>query len=500
MKDLTINANPGSILKKGFGLIDHKTGARTRLPGASRAIAAERLRDLNGSTEHYSLFDAVWLDGDRECTLVPEQNYKGFVKKFEKLQRKAERLGLDAPTFKERGTAEHTESRSDDGIRSQRVRRYHVVTVTPAKVAFDGWSFVAAIQHLTLDDGQRANILAVAPAHQGRSLPLPQYRNAQPVCEHCNTARKRNDTYVIEHEDRGFKQVGRTCLRDYVGDADGTSILAYARFLAEFKRTVDEDSGWDSGSAYSAYTCADVVPLLAHIIRTTGWISGKQAYDSYDVVSTRHVLTGTLANLGSSAANVKQDAQDVVDAITDDDRDLGAAALAWIRDHNPDDITDNDYIWNLYVVCNSATIPDKGWGLFASLIPAYERYWEGLLKANRVVQQQAESTYLGSPGDKIGRKLSAADKRKGCTAHPALTVTLERTYDTETQWGFTTLVSLLDADGHVFTWWASGGAYDSNDGRLKVGATYTLVATIKGHKEYNGIKQTLINRAVLTVA
>jgi len=117
-----------------------------------------------------------------------------------------------------------------------------------------------------------------------------------------------------------------------------------------------------------------------------------------------------------------------------------------------------------------------------------------------VVKQQDESTYLGNPGDKIGRKLSAADKRKGSTAHPALTVTLERTYDTETQWGYTTLVSLLDADGHVFTWWASGGAYDSNDGRLKVGATYTLVATIKGHKEYNGIKQTLLNRAVLTVA
>ena len=517
MKDLTINASPAHTLSQSYTLVCHKTGTRSILHDCSHKQAARHVAKLNKHGDYYSLDDSVWGYGPVpsgyhspseteggygyiECTLVPEQNYKGFVKKFEKLQSKAERLGLDVPTFKERGTAEHTESRCDDGIRSQKVRRYHVITVTPAKVAFDGWSFVAAIQHLTLDDGQRANVLAVAPAHQGRSLD-PKYRNAHPVCEHCNTARKRNDTYIIEHEDQGLKQVGRTCLRDYVGDADGTSILAYARFLAEFKRTVDEDSGWGSGSAYSAYTCADVVPLLVHIIRTTGWISGGQAYDSYSgMVSTKLVLTSLLANLGSSAANVKQDAQAVVDAITDADRDHGAAALAWIRDQDTDAIADNDYLWNLYVVCNSATIPDKGWGLFASLIAAYDRHLGDAIKAQRVVKQQAESTYLGSPGDKIGRKLTAADKRKGSTAHPEITVTLERTYDAETQWGYTTLVSLLDADGHVFTWWASGGACDADAGRLKVGATYTLVATIKGHKEYNGIKQTLINRAILTVA
>jgi hypothetical protein len=48
---------------------------------------------------------------------------------------------------------------------------------------------------------------------------------------------------------------------------------------------------------------------------------------------------------------------------------------------------------------------------------------------------------------------------------------------------------MKDAEGRVIIWWASGEAE-----WVKEGETYEITGTIKEHGEYNGRKQTVLQR------
>ena len=54
-------------------------------------------------------------------------------------------------------------------------------------------------------------------------------------------------------------------------------------------------------------------------------------------------------------------------------------------------------------------------------------------------------------------------------------------------WGGTTMTNLKDKDGNVFVYWGSAFVGSKGD-------EVKLIATIKEHKLYRGVKQTLINR------
>ena len=67
-----------------------------------------------------------------------------------------------------------------------------------------------------------------------------------------------------------------------------------------------------------------------------------------------------------------------------------------------------------------------------------------------------------------------------------LTLTFRKGFDTD--FGVSFLNTLKDAQGNVFTYW--GNSFLD----VEVDTTITVKATIKDHREYQGTKQTLINR------
>ena len=70
----------------------------------------------------------------------------------------------------------------------------------------------------------------------------------------------------------------------------------------------------------------------------------------------------------------------------------------------------------------------------------------------------------------------------------------------EGDYGTSELVSMVDSEGNVLKWFATGHAKDTEKDRVTVGRSYSLVATIKGHGEYRGVSETKVNRCVLTPA
>ena len=117
--------------------------------------------------------------------------------------------------------------------------------------------------------------------------------------------------------------------------------------------------------------------------------------------------------------------------------------------------------------------------------------------ARAVVAETSKA--IGKAGDKIGRKLTAADRRKGAAAHPELTVEVTGTHVINGDYGPTTIVSMASTCGSVVKWFASGKLTDDGS-PLLVGGTYTLVGTVKRHSEYRGVTETQVTRCILTPA
>jgi hypothetical protein len=64
----------------------------------------------------------------------------------------------------------------------------------------------------------------------------------------------------------------------------------------------------------------------------------------------------------------------------------------------------------------------------------------------------------------------------------------------EGQWGTTTLVSFEDKPGNLIKWFASVDLDDINTGDV-----VDIKATVKKHDEYQGVKQTMVSRAKITI-
>jgi len=169
--------------------------------------------------------------------------------------------------------------------------------------------------------------------------------------------------------------------------------------------------------------------------------------------------------LGSQEREVR-DA--MLDLVTDRDRELAAAALAWIADI--DASGDNDFLHNLRVVAACPTV--RRANLLASLVPAFDRDLSRKAEAATKVNEHL-------PG--------LAVKSKFCET---LTVVRKSVYEHDHGW--TSKISFEDSAGRLVFWSTS-----SSD--LMVGDVVTLRGTVKELGEFNGRLQTVVTRCKVVV-
>jgi hypothetical protein len=127
----------------------------------------------------------------------------------------------------------------------------------------------------------------------------------------------------------------------------------------------------------------------------------------------------------------------------------------------------NDYEYNLSVVIKHGIVEYRTAGLAASIVSYVERDIQKQLE----VAMAAKSVYLGAPKDKVKFE----------------NLLILRVIDIDSQYGTTHLHIFQDSNGNRLTWKASSV-------RFNQGETVTLKGTIKEHKEYNGVKQTVLTR------
>jgi hypothetical protein len=306
------------------------------------------------------------------------------------------------------------------------------VTVNDAQIKLGNWNFVAKIENI---EGENI-VLASKEESSERFRYIPMTR-----CDHCNVSRRRNNLVVISNG-TDEKIVGETCLEDFTGHKGALDYILSKSWVLDIQEIIDEEFSGSSGIP-STYLTESVLEHAAANIQKFGFTpkSAEGIPTAIDVVES----------LGYNKHGI---------IITEDHRKTVKDALEWLEGSE----SNNDYIFNLKVLCSKKYSNAKYFGFLVSLIPAYYR-------ANKEKKESAASEWVGTVGEKIKIELT-------CVHISGFTGT----------YGYQSIYLFTDANGNSVV-------YKTNAIDFKINESVKLQATIKDHGIYMNKKQTSITRA-----
>jgi hypothetical protein len=478
-------------------------------------------------------------EGPREYR-IPEARWADLEAKFEKLARRARKLGVGEVGFKiERvERAQQIRKHDNDPLAEARYREigesdaipegwflvgwnsYRIVSVSGDRPKLNGWKFVGTLQNLRDEAGQSLMILRNVP---GEVIPA-KYRAAEQWCDQCKTRRYRIDTYVVVHEDGRSAQVGSDCLKDFLGHQSPEAVARFCEYLMELDALLgSEEGGGSGGRGEGALYVPYVLALAAARVRVKGWMSRSKAREingeaeSYNREVEDNLVARENGEALADGAKVgyKRGVEATADAVSlyldkqKGDREMARdgvhieavdeaeseAALEWIRAENRVDLQrradeGSDYMWNLYAACLRNDMSLRTLGIVASLIAAYQRHIGRERERKERNARWANSQFVGTVKVREVFRVKMTEEPK----HYA------------NDFGGSYLTRLEDEAGNQIVWWASNRlareVKDENGviwENVEVGEWIDLKATVVKHEERNGVKQTTVNRAAIDV-
>lgn len=410
---------------------------------------------------------------------IPSLNWEAFQEKIELLNKRADKLGLPPITVNTLGTEKVCPW--DSLI----PKTYYVISVEGSTPHYNGWRFLATLQHTP-----GGNIVRGIPG-----FPVPEnYRNADANCDHCKLARNRKDTYLLQYDPELLKlnepgttlanhfkfmpnpqksdiiQVGKQCLKDFIPSATVEKLLAQATVVLDFNDLIfsakDEDE-FTQGSGVWGVDALTFLAYTAEAITRFGWVS-KTASIQKQLESTSSMAENQInLHMVGKAARTRYGAIDEDANWKPSNQSMKTAknALAWCRDVLAVKEPKTDYEHNLVVACAIDVAQPRSLGLIASLISTYTR-------AN-APEGSNDKGFWGSVGDKLAGTTLTVESVKAIAMGFDMTKHLHR---------------LRNPEGKLIIWWASAKPWEA-------GCTYKVVeGRVQRQELYSGESQTVVTR------
>lgn len=389
---------------------------------------------------------------------ILEANMERLEKKLTRIQNKCKRFGC---SFTYEKVGEEFKTLKDE--RGVEYKAKFILIEAEGKAVLNDWVFVASVQHT-----EKGNIINST----GCSIEVPErYYTSEPICEHCNSKRARKDTYIVMNQVTGeFKQVGKSCLKDFTQGMDASMIAQYYSFFDEL---VKGEELWQGCWIEPHYDLKEFLCYVSECIRCFGYVKrdsyGKSTCDrAFDYWCVNHGFTRWIPEKlikqykeEMADNHFEVDSEHVLHQVND--------ALEWISNQEES----NNYMHNLKVVCSLECCPSGSLGIAASLFPTWNRELAYQKKQEEKKTADSVSKHVGEVGQRISFKIADA---------VALT-------SWETEWGYTTLWKIIDESGNVFTWKTSSCPDFEHAGKI--------TGTIKAHNEFRDCKQTELTRCKL---
>lgn len=404
---------------------------------------------------------------------IPEANWISFKSRFAKLQKKAEKLGVGgAIGYRIIQEKEIWIDNGNDiiGFCGKKIRAYEIEVFGNAP-KYEGWTFIGRLEH----DQVIGTIVRSAP---GETVPSKYYEAEHTNCDHCKTKRFRKDTFILKHENGTYKQVGRQCIKDFLGHEKPERIAQFFTYLYQIEDMAEEYEGM-SESGGERYEYFDLTGWLAHTcsaIRAYGWLSKTKAKETDFALSTSDIV----GNIFYKPSRLKKDYKEM--EITDADIQEAKDSIEWVVEKFKDKegYMMSEYELNIYKIAKAGLV-DYWKGGFASSIILYVRKEKGLLEEREIARKTSE--YYGEVGTRVTVE--------------QLVLTFKTSFDT--QYGTTHLYK-FKKEQYTFVWFSSNsmGEYINNEFvEYAIGDVFNITGRIKKHEEYRDVKQTVLTRCKL---
>lgn len=362
--------------------------------------------------------------------MISTARFELFQKDFAKLVKFAEKVGAEIPSY----TAEMT---------YEKKRGYfYNVEVSGIAPKYDGWEFVARI------DNQEHVItgLKAFPNH---------YYDDHGKCEHCNVNHKRVKTYIIK-KDKKFMEVGGQCLKQFTGGLSPEKVASHFDIL---RRIVDMNYDFDLRE--SGPNIHNNLPRFISIVKSLKDRYGYKKSDDEDSTGklAYDIMTGNLSR--EDALFFSQ-----FPHWGTQHQDYALNAIEYIKTLE----RLNGFTINLQQICKNGFFTKRTSKILSSIVQIYDAFI--LSSSLRKIESQI-SEYQGQVKDKLTFE----------------NVTIVRKRVSFGTYNIQTWLLMKDENGNVITWSASKELED-----LFEGDTISIKGTVKAHKEYKDVKQTILTR------
>jgi len=380
---------------------------------------------------------------------IPEQNLEDFQMAFNKLVKRAKKLNVEPPTMTvgESFIEEITTGEDELGVRLKIFRKYFPIEVEGSAPKIEGWSLCAKLEYFT----ETKNMIQSIPGFEA-----PEMYRERRCCDHCQTNRNRKHTFLVQHDDGRLLQVGRQCLKDFLGHKSPKALANYYSAIFEFLNNNDFEETQCGLKTPRLYSIGEILALGAACIRQYGWVSKKAAYMNESLVPTASTLKENLHS--TPGIKIERPIQ-----IVPQDYESVVKTTEWIEHQ----VGNSNYIQNLKMIVGEGFVNWDNIALLVSAIGCCQRDTE----KQKLKKEQLASQHFGEIKERYDMLLQVLYSRT-----------------TESEWGIGTMVKFKDPEGNLFTW------FSSNELDVEDGDVWKCKATVKAHKEYKGRKETLLTR------
>jgi len=281
-------------------------------------------------TEHVAGVDGPADAAGARAFRVRTENLPGLHERIERINRRARRLGTGPVLLVDTG---------------RRQAGHAVVILQGDTPRVQGWRIAAVVRHRGADTELR-------PVPGAPAVPLSSDRWRAASCDHCQVARNRKETFLLLHEgDWTVRQVGSSCLRDFLGGHDPERLCRQAEYLLIAGA---ELSGAADGAGVEPGATLELQAFLAHaarVVRRAGWTSGAAGTDE------------TPSSADQAEASLEQHAP-----IEPADQRLARGTLAWARELLPLKRNPSAFELDLAAVVRESWITRRERGLICAAV------------------------------------------------------------------------------------------------------------------------------------
>lgn len=332
--------------------------------------------------------------------------------------------------------------RQDGTIAPKEYRTMHKVTLTGEAPKLSGWSFIAKREPL---EGTAFVMTKTAP---GQKLPKKYANDHDLTCDHCKKKARRNATFVVRKSGKTM-EVGRSCLRDFLGHADPEKYANWASMLTSLDELLgdSERDDYGGGGRYTPeFSMEEVIAATIHQVKTKGFVSNQ--YAGPGKPPTSHVVYQHFSPPIPMPKGMSY--KDFQIPYTEEDKTEAKEAIAWLKSHPK---AGKEEFWtNLSKLSQSPTTTGKHLGYLCAGAMMFEKE-KGQVKAKEGIMKTIKKDEgLGKEGDKItvkGVVISA--------------------FAYQNDWGTKRIFTVKTDSGHLVKMFTmSGGSDCKKDSRVEI--------------------------------